>query len=119
MGWGLVPSWKQERKSFGSGVGKIWSSINNIWDQLNVEYKTHDVQAGGNQSTSGAWTDLSNISAGITGGSSNSIDTGYRDGDKIRMKSLQLKFTITKQTANVLADTSHIMIFKRYNNCGS
>lgn len=102
--------------NYENSVSSIWKSIKNIYGQLNVEYKNHDVQAGGSQSTTGTWTDLSAIAAGVTGGNGNQIDVGYRDGDKIRMKSLQFKFTITKQAANVLADTSHIMIFKRYNN---
>lgn len=112
MGFGLVPSFTSERKA----IGGILKSIDNIWSHLNVEVKHHDTTAFGNQLSSGTFSAISDIAQGITGSTTNGIDTGYRDGDKIRVKTIQIKGRVTKQSGNTSYDKSHIMLFKIYDN---
>jgi len=114
MGWGLIPEWKSQRKSLGSGVSKIWSNINNIWDQLNVELKHHDVTATGTLSSTPTIYNLAEIGLGITGGSSTVIDTGYRDGDKIRVKTINTKVLL--RNVSVSQETCWVYLVKYYDN---
>lgn len=112
MGFGLVPSFRNERRA----IGGIIKSIDNIWSHLNVEIKHHDKTSSGTQVVGGTWTDITAIPAGITGGSNGAIDQGYRDGDKIRIRSIHVKGRVQKVDSNVLQDTSHIMLIKYYDN---
>lgn len=110
MGFGIVPSFKGARRSIGS----ILKSIDNIWDHLNVEIKHHDTTDGTTLSSTAIFYPLTNIDSGITGGHDTGIDVGYRDGDKIRMKTVNVKGHIENDlTTNV---TFWAYLIKHYEN---
>lgn len=118
MGWGFVPSYKKERDSFASGVSSIWNNINSIWDQLNVEIKNHDVvhtPTSAGLSTTPTFYGLTDIGIGITGGDPTGVDTGYRDGDKIRLKTCNVKVNL-KNSSTTETIKVRCFIVKHYEN---
>lgn len=117
MGFGLLPSLPTRQvRDFENNISGIWKNIKGIWGHLNVEFKHHDKTATGTQVAAGTWSDLCEIPAGITGNGDGAIDQGYRDGDKIRVKSLQVRGQITKAGASTATDISHIFVIKYYDN---
>lgn len=112
MGLGLLPSFKLERRV----IGGILKSIDNIWDHLNVEIKHHDKTDSGTLQTTPFWIDITDIASGITGSETDHtrVDAGYRDGDKIRLKTVNIKGRLASQhTATTYAQ---LYIVKYYDN---
>lgn len=113
----FLPTMNNKRiKNYEDTISSIWGSIKNIYGQLNVELKHHDRTGTGALSypAPGLTNDLMNISAGITGsGTGAAIDTGYRDGDKIRLKSFHMKGRLAGGTAQTEVN---IIIFKHFDN---
>lgn len=108
MGWGLVPSYSRQRKSFASGVSSIWKSINNIYDQLNVEINNYDrTQVDFNMGSTPSFVDLCAIPAGDSSGS--------RHAHKIRLKSINVKFKVDANSSTSSGDTT-VMLVKHYDN---
>lgn len=113
MGLGWLPEAKDTR----AAIKGIVKNIDNIWEHLNVEVKHHDVyQPLTTSVVTPTFYELSAISAGITGSSSGSIDTGYRDGDKIRMRTLQVNLRITPNASQVKSNDIYFMVVKHYDN---
>lgn len=112
--WDILPNIDNQFNSFEQKIGKVWSTIKNIWGHLNVEYKHHDMTGSGTMNTTPFFIDLTPIPAGITGSTSAGIDVGYRDGDKIRMKTLQLKGMVQGVSTNT--HTINMMLVKHYDN---
>lgn len=114
MGFGYLPAFKNERKT----IGGIIRSINNIYDHLNVEIKQHDVHNPiVSIDTVPAFFELTDIGLGITGTSGSSIDTGYRDGSKIRVKTINVKAKVSRHGSN--SNDCNIMgiyLLKHYDN---
>lgn len=118
MGWNLVPSFKKERQSFAKGTASIWKNINNIWDQLNVEYKDHNLKVPRTALTAATPSifDLSEINQGITGGTGGAIDKGYRDGDQVRVTSINIKGRIYPSTNSTRGVACDVFLVKHYDN---
>lgn len=113
FGLNFIPEYK-DTTNFDNTVSSIWSSIKNIWSQLNVELKHHDTGGYGSLTTTPFPSHLSDIDAGITGSSSAEVlDTGYRDGDKIRCKTLNIKGSLVGGTAT---SRFNILVVKHYDN---
>lgn len=112
MPLGLVPSFSSERKA----IGGILRSIDNIWSHLNVEIKHNDITGSGTLTDSATFIPLTDISSGITGSTSNSIDKGYRDGDKIRVKTVNCKILIEQAPANTSTEICYAYLLKHYDN---
>lgn len=110
MGFGILPEFKSERKA----IGGILRSINNIWDHLNVEHKVHDYTLDTTAVTGAQFKSLIDIDVGITGRSENEINQGYRDGNKIRVKGVQVKAFIRAQATT--AQNVHVLLLKHYEN---
>ena len=115
MGFGIVPSFKSERRA----IGGILRSIDNIWSHLNVEIKHHDTTSSGDMLTTPFVNDITDIAQGITGGSQDTIDTGFRDGDKIRVRTINVKYSIELDAGTGSAGATkigHVMLIKHYGN---
>lgn len=111
MDW--LPAFKTERKA----IAGIIKSIDNIWEHLNVEIKHHDHASPYNVlSTTPSFFDLTNIQQGITGGDVHGIDTGYRDGDKIRLKSINIKYRASNAGTAGSTQVLNLMVLKHYDN---
>lgn len=110
MGLGLVPAFKSQRRA----IGGILKSIDNIWQHLNVEIKHHDYTNTGTIGTAAVFYPLTNIDLGITGGDPNGIDTGFRDGDKIRMRTVNVKAHIENDLATTTTFWAYLI--KHYEN---
>lgn len=110
MPLGLIPSFKSEREA----IGGIMRNINSIWDHLNVEIKHHDTTRSGTISSTPTFYGLTDIASGITGSSQNSIDVGYRDGDKIRVKTVNAKVVLRNTVATT--EVCWAYIIKHYDN---
>lgn len=110
MGFGILPSFKSERRA----IGGIMRSINNIWDHLNVEVKHHDTSTNTSLSTTPTFYELTDIDVGITGSGTGAIDKGYRTGDKIRVRTMQVKGFVGSAYTN----TAHVnlLLIKHYEN---
>lgn len=118
MGFGFIPEMRSQRENFANSISGIWSGINKIWDQLNVEIKHHDLnQAQVNINTvAPSFYSLAEISAGVGGGSTTGIDVGVRDGDKIRTKTVHIKGEIVQVASNTQSQNVTVYLVKHYDN---
>lgn len=116
MGLGLLPSYlnrNPETRKFFSG---IISSLDGLWGHLNVELKHNDQASSGTLFTTPFFDDLCEISAGITGSQVGARDVGFRDGDKIRVKTLNVKYELTNTGTAGNTQVANIMLIKHYDN---
>lgn len=116
MGYNVLPSFMNRSKTNRQLIGGIATSLDAVWDMLNVEIKHHDVNPFNDASLgiTPTFQPLTEIQQGITGGSPDSIDTGYRDGDKIRVKTINLKIKLENITTS--ATQVNFMLVKHYDN---
>lgn len=113
MGLGYLPKFTSQRKA----IGGILRNIDNIWEHLNVEYKEHVVNhTKQTMNANPTAVDLSSISLGTTGGSSADIDKMGRDGDQIRVKTINIKGLVTANPTSTNEVTAHVMLVKHYDN---
>lgn len=118
MGLGYIPELKQERKSISAIINELGRSVNTIWDHLNVEVKQNDThQTVATIADTATFYELTDINAGISGTTGGGIDVGYRDGNKIRMKSINVKAKINRHGSNT-TDVNYIGVYliKHYDN---
>lgn len=109
-GLGLVPAFKSQRKA----IGGIIRNINNIWDHLNVEVKHADLKINDSLSSTATFIDLCDFNVGITAGNGNSLDIGYREGNKIRVRSVNAKLKL--RNSGTLSTTATVLLVKHYEN---
>ena len=119
MGFGILPAMFHERRWFAHHVSGLWEGLNKVWDHLNVEIKSHDtVQTSlvNINTTTPTFYELTDIDAGITGNSTTGLDVGYRDGDKIRVRSVHIKGEVVNPIDNGYSQTVNLFLVKHYDN---
>lgn len=103
----FIPS-VRDTSNLEKAISGIWSNIKGIWGHLNVEVKNHDyVVAPFNLPTGVFFHDISDIPAGITGGT--------RNGDKLRMRDVNIKLKAESNSSTSPTEIT-VILLKHYDN---
>lgn len=116
-----LPQWKLIPRSLRVEKTARWAAnaVKDIYSMLNVEIKNHDVSHGSNStSATPTFYEITDIDTGITGRSSvdGVVDQGYREGDQIRLKSINVKGVVFNDASSTQVSTLQLLLVKHYDN---